>query len=41
MSGVDAIFAVLAAGTLLFALRAFVRMLGAAWGLDQGEGEGR
>ncbi len=41
MSAVDTFFAVLAAGAALMALRAFVRMLGAAWGLDRGDGEGR
>lgn len=41
MSGTDIAFAVLAAGAVTLALRAIVRALGAAWGLDRDDGEGR
>ena len=41
MSGIDIVFAVLAAGALTLCLAAVIRMLGAAWGLDRDEGETR
>lgn len=41
MSATDVIFAVLVAGAVTLALRAALRMLGAAWGLDRDKGEGR
>ena len=41
MITLDIVFAVLTAGAVTLALRALVRMLGSAWGIDHGEGEGR
>lgn len=41
MNATDVIFAVLAAGALTLALRALLRMLGAAWGLERDDGEVR
>ena len=41
MSVEDLVFAMLAAGAVTLAMRAVLRMLGAAWGLDRGDGEER